>query len=774
MKMDLGRRLTSLLSMILIFSLVTSWIPSVAAQNSGAVNAEEVTLVSHDEQYTSVLTDINVDEDTLATEHDYLALFTSKARVISDNYDESIFTKSQSVALVVDSSGMVTEKYGPDADPPTVWNSDTEVMIPNGGYVVLAGGASWEDSVHQRALFLHYGVGDQVKLMRGETEVTASDFLKPVHDPELSPNPDPKPNPDPNPDPEPEPEVNPELVMNNERDSVIAIPLVEVSGYVKNYTEGKGMKITINQNETPIMAGGSFRMNMYLDPGPNLITVLLLDEQTELASVQLNVVYDNSEQNEDYIEVEAAPADITIGVQGPRKKLNYIDQDVTGIPNIVAVFTGDYGHSISIPQFNVAVQVDENNRVLKVVNPSINGKPPVWTGPTELPIPEGGYVLMAQDNSYAGNDIKRFLAEKFKAGDVIKLRKNGEVVLVKDLMSGNGLIAKLVLDNAQMYTVTENQTAIIGRVDNIDVPAETKLMVNDVEVPIGEDGTFTYSFSLQTGTNYIDVKVLKNDKEQDKRSIVVFSRPGFNSDKEVILWVDQAANAKKFQSSDHVREFLEQAKKGGVTSIVFDVKGVEGYVSYKKNDLTGRPYVSEITAPQKAGASPDLDLLQEFITYGHSLGLKIHAAVNVFAEGSIAHQEYAVLNDHLDWEERVHFAENNGEIKRLRESAKQGLVAFVNPSNDEVRQYELKTFEEIIKNYDVDGVVHDRGRYDNEGADFSNETKVKFEQFLLERDKQLVNWPNDIFYYENNVRVNGPLIQDWWEFRSGTIKSFFG
>ncbi|MGV2806332.1 S-layer protein, partial [Clostridium perfringens] len=144
--------------------------------------------------------------------------------------------------------------------------------------------------------------------------------------------------------------------------------------------------------------------------------------------------------------------------------------------------------------------------------------------------------------------------------------------------------------------------------------------------------------------------------------------------------VDQASNARKFKTSEDVLAFLQKAKETGVTSVAFDVKGVEGYVSYKKNDLTGRPYVSEIKAPEKAGASPDLDLLQEFIDHGHALGLEMHAAINVFAEGSIAHNEYAVLNDHLDWEERVYFAENNGEIKRLRESKKQGLVAFVNPS----------------------------------------------------------------------------------------------
>ncbi|WP_082423097.1 family 10 glycosylhydrolase [Paenibacillus dakarensis] len=797
MNINLRRRLALILSMILILSLVSSWKPGTAVQaQGGEEESNQVTLVSQDEQQRLVMTDINVDQNELSLENDYLALFTSKGRVIAGVYDEQVTVPSRHMALVVDASGKVQQKIGPSADPEADLGTGAEITIPDGGYIVLADDASSENSEDQERLILHYEVGDQVKLMRGEMEVTAVDFMEPglelVPNPESNPDTGTVPNTEPNPgtepvpgsepdaetnpvpDPSQEPELKPELVMNTPTDTIVTIPLIEINGYVKDYEENAAMKVLINQKEAPIIANGSFRMNLYLNTGPNQVTVQLMDGEEELASMSLNIVYDHSEQNEDYIEVEAAPLDITIGVEGPRKRLNYIDQNVTGIENIIALFTGDFGASIVVPQHNVAVQVDSSNRVMTVINPSINGKPPAWTGPTELSIPEGGYVMMAQDNSYSNNDIKRFLAEKFKAGDVIKLRKNGEVVEVKDLMGGNGFIARLELDNAKMYTVTDSQTTISGRIEHMDNPAATKLLINDEEVSFDEDGSFSHARSLEAGTNYIDVKVLKNEIEQDQRSIVVFSRPGFSPDKEVILWVDQAANAKKFQSRAHVKEFLEQAQKGGVTTIVFDVKGVEGFASYKKSTLTQRPYVSEIKAPQKAGANPDLDLLQEFIDHGHALGLKIHAAINVFAEGSIAHQEFAVLDEHLEWEERVHFAENNGEIKRLRESAKQGLVAFVNPSNDEVRDYELKTFEEIIKNYEVDGVVHDRGRYDNEGADFSDETRVKFEQFLSDRGKQLEHWPNDIFYYENNVRVNGPLIQDWWEFRSGTIKSFFG
>lgn len=777
----------------------------VGDEQQSPVTPTVITLMSQDGNHSLTISNVNADPLSLEHVSDYLALFTSGAKAGNLSEEDTVPIPEQHVALVVDGSGQVINIIGPEADPPTVWAAPTAERIPEGGYIVIAGNGAWDSSPNMRPLYLHFKLGDSVRLMKDGVEMHAGDLVSsspepapqpgpnpnpepdplpdpnPSPDPNLNPQPDPQPTPNPEPEPkpnpEPQPELKPELHVVTPTDTVSTVvyaPMIEVSGYVTNYSEEMGLKLMINEHEAAINATGGFQLTMELTPGPNSMLMRLLKGDNEVGLVSLLVTYDNSQAAGDYIEVEAAPADISIGVEGPRKKIDYIDRDVTGISNVIALFTRDYGPSITIPQFNVAVQVDGNNRVMRVVNPSINGSPPVWTGPTQLDIPEGGYVLMGQDNSYTANEIKRYLAVHFKSGDVIKLRKNGEVVPVQDLMSGQGWIPKLTLTNAPMVTVTDSQYIISGTVTNIDHPDAVSLMMNDTAVPVGSDGSFTYAYPLVNGTNYIDVKVMKNGIQQDIRHLVVFSRPGFSSQKEVLLWVDQASNAKKFQTSGQVYAFLKKAKDNGVTGILFDVKGVEGYASYKKNDLTGRPYISEIKTPERAGSNPDLDLLQEFVTHGHALGLKVHAAINVFAEGSIAYQEFAVLNDHLDWEERVYFPENNGEIKRLRESAKQGLVAFVNPANDEVRNYQLRTFEEIIKNYEVDGIVHDRSRYDNESADFSDETRVKFEQFLQARGKQLVNWPQDIFQYENNVRVDGPLIQDWWEFRSATIKSFFG
>jgi hypothetical protein len=479
---------------------------------------------------------------------------------------------------------------------------------------------------------------------------------------------------------------------------------------------------------------------------------------------------------DDYIEVEAAPIDITIDIEGPRKQINFVDQDISGITDYVALFTTEYAAQITVGRTSIGVVVNAMNQVTKVVNPSISGAVPVWTGPTDLVIPQGGYVLVANDDSWANKTYKQYLAKNFKVGDTIKLRKNGEVIPVSELMTGEGPKARLILNNDEWSTVSVPHTIVSGKLENIDQVTSYSIRVNQQAADLQDNSTFQLNYSLSEGVNYLDIVVSKNGVENDQKTLVVFYKKQTDANKEVVLWVDQGTNIFKLQTPENVRDMLTKAKDAGVTAIALDVKGVEGFANYKKNDLTGRPHISQMTAPTRVGANPDLDMLEAFITYGHQLGIKIHAAFNVFAEGSPAHNEYGLLNQHLDWEEHVFRPEDGGQILRLRESnyykSGKSLVAFVNPANDDVRAFQLLNLEEVIKNYDVDGIVLDRTRYDNETADFSPITRQKFETFLASRDKQLTNWPSDVFTYVNNVRQYGPLINEWWEFRSMTIKSF--
>ncbi|WP_170138794.1 family 10 glycosylhydrolase [Oceanobacillus chungangensis] len=479
--------------------------------------------------------------------------------------------------------------------------------------------------------------------------------------------------------------------------------------------------------------------------------------------------------DDDIIEVEAAPIDPTVSVEGPRHEIDFVDESIEGKADFIALYTEEFASEILVKKFWVAVQVNHNNQVVRVVSQSNNGAAPIWEDEQYLEVPDGGYVLLAHDDSWNNKDFRKYLATNFKVNDVIKLRKNGEVVPITEFMTGEGLIAGINLNNALMYTVTEAKTEITGSIRNFEEDENYQLLANGQEVDFTTDGTFSHSAELEKGTNYIDLEIYKNGSLHEVQSLVVYYKEAKAEEKEVFLWVEQGPNARRFQSSEDIYHMLVEAKDAGVTAIALDVKGVEGFAAYKENDLTGRPYISEMTSPSRAGANPDIDLLEEFIKHGHSLGLEIHAALNVFAEGSIAHDEYAVLNDHLHWEEQVYRYEDNGQILRLRES-KYGqsgaLVAFVNPAHPEVRDFQLKSFEEVIKNYDVDGVLLDRGRYDNYFADFSEESRLQFEAYLDERGKKLTNWPEDIFTYEGSTRIDGPLIDEWYTYRSSVIKSF--
>lgn len=98
---------------------------------------------------------------------------------------------------------------------------------------------------------------------------------------------------------------------------------------------------------------------------------------------------------------------------------------------------------------------------------------------------------------------------------------------------------------------------------------------------------------------------------------------------------------------------------------------------------------------------------------------------------------------------------------------------FVNPANQQAREYELSIIQEIASNYDIDGIILDRMRYSGLNADFSNLSREKFETWLGSR---VENWPQDIITFSplpDGQAQWGPLFQKWLEWRAHNIKSFF-
>lgn len=104
----------------------------------------------------------------------------------------------------------------------------------------------------------------------------------------------------------------------------------------------------------------------------------------------------------------------------------------------------------------------------------------------------------------------------------------------------------------------------------------------------------------------------------------------------------------------------------------------------------------------------------------------------------------------------------------------QQVPLMVNPNDPAVRRRELSLLEELLQNYEVDGVMYDdRLRYAGMNADFSDVTRRQFESYVGEK----ITWPDDVFRWNllpdlSRGIVPGKWYDAWLAFRAQTLKSF--
>lgn len=490
------------------------------------------------------------------------------------------------------------------------------------------------------------------------------------------------------------------------------------------------------------------------------------------------------------ISIEAPSPDPTLTVRGPEKgilMLNLSDFESKG--DGIFLFTSSYGKSVKSNNTNyVAIAVDRNFKVSEIINGSVTkGQRPAFKQTLDLTIPEGGFVLVASDDSYDTKGFKKFVAESFRKDDLVKLRNNGEVT---DLQKIEDLLGKeaapfLVIDGDILKTVRTSRELIKGSIANYSKAKKLSLIAKSgnkfFPVKCDKKGNISASITLSPGTNYIDLYLLDNGIEIQKVPMAIYYKSAQKEQSEIVMWVEQFPNATKLTTDEAVEEMVLNGKKAGFTSIGFDVKGPEGFVSYRKNNLSATPYLTKSVNPKKKVTDNGFDLLESILTYAHKHGMKVYTSFNFFTEGNITAGDYAILNQYKDWEEIVQRPEDKGKLLRVRDSqhgqdaaaGKKIALTFVNPSNKEVQDFQLKRVEEVLQNYPIDGVVLDRCRYDNLYADFSPVTRNAFADYLSARGKKLENFPNDAFLIDaNGSLVKGQYYMDWINFRSLTIKEF--
>lgn len=242
------------------------------------------------------------------------------------------------------------------------------------------------------------------------------------------------------------------------------------------------------------------------------------------------------------------------------------------------------------------------------------------------------------------------------------------------------------------------------------------------------------------------------------------------------IWVDAAANFPDFANSqDNIRRDLTLAKNAGFTHIVVDVRPTTGDVLYTTTKVDQVQWLGAwLTGGYtKVERTATWDYLQAFIDIGHDLDLKIYAGFNTFTGGNktslgtsgVLYRDAAKA----DWATQQL---TTAGISSIMDDNSNGSK-FFNPVNANVQEYLIGLIEDLAAYGDLDGIILDRGRFNDMNSDFSDYTKTKFEEYL---GYQILNFPTDVMTPGTTTsNLPNPLptyFKQWLEFRAKTIHDF--
>lgn len=197
------------------------------------------------------------------------------------------------------------------------------------------------------------------------------------------------------------------------------------------------------------------------------------------------------------------------------------------------------------------------------------------------------------------------------------------------------------------------------------------------------------------------------------------------------VWVEITANRSLILEKERFAKAMEQCAKCGIDSVVLSVKDTSGFVLYQSKNAAHYSKFDE--------RFQEMDYLQQCLEIIHEKGMKIYASFDVFTEGNkkkrspymkgLTKEGWMCEVYGLDQEDKpvVQLSGDENPIQTIGSIDDFGEV-FVNPANDEVVNYELQLIEEVMNNYEIDGIVLDRVRYVGLNSDFSQLSINKWKQ----------------------------------------------
>lgn len=192
---------------------------------------------------------------------------------------------------------------------------------------------------------------------------------------------------------------------------------------------------------------------------------------------------------------------------------------------------------------------------------------------------------------------------------------------------------------------------------------------------------------------------------------------------------------------DSVGPMVDRLAQAGFDLIVPVVKGGDGYVSYSSR--IGRVH------PQFETWDP----LRVLVQRAKAAGMKVHPWMCVFPEG-----ENSPL---FRKDESLRMVNRNGEP-----------TPWACPVAEAVREYELSLYEEIMDQYDVDGVHMDYIRYDSEDVCFCPRCRSGFKKETGTDPIEIGKVSEFNVFSERGRNRKHPAWPKWVEWRAGWVTKF--
>lgn len=237
------------------------------------------------------------------------------------------------------------------------------------------------------------------------------------------------------------------------------------------------------------------------------------------------------------------------------------------------------------------------------------------------------------------------------------------------------------------------------------------------------------------------------------------------------IWIDSSANFPEFaDSKENIRRDLQKAKDCGFTDIICEVRATSGDVLFQTSNPNVKPLTSVKAwvngVHQTVTRTATWDYLQAFVEIGHDLGLKVHAAINTFTGGN--GDNGLLFRDPSKKSWATTYSTGSGLINVM--DLPGVSTKFFNPANPEVQDFLCDLLKDLAK-YDIDGIVLDRGRFDDLKSDFSDISKAGFEEFLGIKGIKL---PDDVLdpgaeALPSNYKT---YTTRWLEYRAKVIHDF--